>query len=380
MENKIALYVHWPFCQSKCPYCDFNSHISGFIDHNRWRNALVQELSYYAMATPDRRLTSIFFGGGTPSLMPPETTASIINFACENWCPDEELEITLEANPSSSEINRFAAYREAGVNRLSLGIQSLDDKALQYLGRKHTVAEARMAMKSAKKIFDRVSFDFIYAWSGQNERLWKEELAEAIDLSGDHLSLYQLTIEPGTPFFRNNVPAADQNLGATLFEISLKMTADSGLFAYEVSNHSRPGFESRHNLTYWEGGDYVGIGPGAHGRYSGPNFFTATHQIYDPARWLSAVEKSGHGTGKQRKLNARNRAEEMIMTGLRLAKGLDTSALAVKTGLTLSELVNKSAMERLVKEGLLEKRGRSLAVTSTGWLVLNAITRELLLK
>ena len=378
MTKEIALYVHWPFCQSKCPYCDFNSHVSEFIDQSRWRKALVKELEHYALETPDRRLTSIFFGGGTPSLMSPETVFSVIEAARGHWHIDHKLEVTLEANPSSSDRSRFAAYQKSGINRLSLGVQSLNNRTLDFLGRNHTAIEAQCAMTSAREIFDRVSFDFIYAWPEQTTSTWKKELKTAIDLSGDHLSLYQLTIEPGTPFYRDNIPATGQDLGAKLFEITLEITAIAGFRAYEISNHSKPGFESRHNLNYWEGGDYVGIGPGAHGRLSSPTSFTATHQIYNPDRWLNAVEHVGHGTGKRRPIEARKRAEEMIMTGLRLAKGLDTSAIALKTGLGIAELVNQPMLELLLKEGLLENKGHYLAATPAGWLVLNSAITALL--
>ena len=238
--------------------------------------------------------------------------------------------------------------------------------------------EARNAIASAKESFDRISFDFIYAWPGQKECSWREELAMAIDLSCGHLSLYQLTIEPGTPFFRDGIPAASEEHGAVLFEATLKMTADAGLHAYEISNHSKAGFESRHNLTYWEGGNYIGIGPGAHSRLSSLTDFKAIYQIYDPTRWLSAVEKNGHGTGKCLKLTHRDRAEEMIMTGLRLAKGLNTSRIELNTGLKFTQLVNKYKLTQLIKEGLLEKRGKHIAATQAGWLVLNSITQALL--
>ena len=312
--------------------------------------------------------------------MAPSIVASVIEAARAHWHIDNALEITLEANPSSSEKSRFADYKQAGVNRLSLGIQSLNDKTLRFLGRSHNAAEGKAAMALAKDIFELISFDFIYAWPGQGVSDWIEELENVITLSGHHLSLYQLTIEPGTPFFRKSVPEADQDLGAALFQITLEKTALAGFRAYEISNHSHPGFESRHNLNYWEGGDYIGIGPGAHGRLSIGEIFTATHQIYSPSQWLKATEQRGHGTGKKRQLSARERAEEMIMTGLRLSRGLDTSKMTSKTGLDLHDLVKKTVLNRLLEQKLLKMDDQYLTATPTGWLVLNTLIEALLTK
>ena len=379
MTSNISLYVHWPFCKTVCPYCDFNSHVSEDINQDRWREAFLKELYHYAGETPGRHLTSIFFGGGTPSLMASKTVETIIERACASWPVDENLEITLEANPSSADISRFTSYSIAGVNRLSLGVQSLDDRALKFLGRPHNAIQAQNAMTSAKKIFDRVSFDFIYARPGQTIRKWREELAQVLSLAGDHLSLYQLTIEPGTDFFRKGVSSIDQDLAADLFDITQDMTSSVGLNAYEISNYAQSGCESRHNLNYWDGGDYVGIGPGAHGRLSRQTAFTATHQINNPSRWLSAVERIGHGTAKRRHLLAREKAEEMIMTGLRLSNGLDRSALAARTGVELTELISTSALKQLIDGGFIRESGQHLIATSAGRNTLNSVIGALLI-
>ena len=378
MIDAIALYVHWPFCESKCPYCDFNSHVVEAIDQTRWRDALLTELDHYAAATPGRRLTSIFFGGGTPSLMEPGTTAAVIAAARAHWISSDDLEVTLEANPSSAENSRFVAYRNAGVNRLSLGIQSLNDDALQFLGRRHDAAEAQIAIAKAHKVFKRVSFDFIYARPGQTQAQWRNELSRVLEFAGDHLSLYQLTIEPGTPFFHDAVPAAGEDHGVALFELTQELTSAAGLPAYEISNHAQPGAECRHNLNYWHGGDYAGIGPGAHSRLTDDNCFIAAYQIHDPSRWLAAVEKSGCGTGKRRILDGRERAEEMLMTGLRLIKGLDTAGLSATTGFNLSTLTDADRLSQAVDGGLLVNDGTHLRTTTAGRMVLNTLVDALL--
>ena len=378
MTNAIALYVHWPFCQSKCPYCDFNSHVAEAIDQTRWRAALLAELNHYASTTQGRRLTSIFFGGGTPSLMDPVTSAALIDAACAHWAPADDLEVTLEANPSSAERDRFISYRDAGVNRLSLGVQSLDDDALQFLGRHHDATEAQTAMAQAREIFKRVSFDLIYARSDQTETQWRSELSRVLEFPSDHLSLYQLTIEPGTPFFQNAIPDAGEDRGVVLFELTQEVTAAAGLPAYEISNHAQPGAESCHNLTYWRGGEYAGIGPGAHSRLANVDGFAATHQIHDPTRWLAAVEKNGHGTGKRRILNGRERAEEMLMTGLRLAEGLDIKAVSTATGVASSRLLDPDRLGHAINGGLLVCDGARLRTTPAGRLILNTLVSSIL--
>lgn len=378
MTEDLALYVHWPFCESKCPYCDFNSHVAVTIDHVAWRDALLAELAHYAAETPDRSVSSLFFGGGTPSLMAPDTVAAIIEAIDTHWCWSEMPEITLEANPSAAGIGSFRDFRSAGVNRLSLGVQSLNDASLEFLGRRHDADEARRALADAAAIFERFTFDMIYALPHQTPDSWRAELSDALALSGDHLSVYQLTIEPGTPFFRDQVAAAPEDLAADLFDLTREILTDHGLAPYEVSNHARPGCESRHNLTYWRGGDYVGVGPGAHGRLTLADGFVATHQIHDPARWLAAVSAHGHGTGKRRRLDARERAEEMIMTGLRLAEGLDIERLQRRTGISLERLLDTVRLEQCVSGGLLEQRDARLIATEQGVPRLNAMLAALL--
>jgi putative oxygen-independent coproporphyrinogen III oxidase len=378
VTEPLALYVHWPFCQSKCPYCDFNSHVSDSIDQARWRDALLSELAHCAAETSGRRLSSVFFGGGTPSLMDPGTVAALIEAARGHWNFGPDVEITLEANPSSAERQKFRALKDAGINRLSLGVQSFDDAALRFLGRRHDAGEARRAIEDANAVFQRTSFDLIYGLPDQDPSGWRAELEQALDLAGEHLSVYQLTIEPGTAFFRDRVAAADDDVAVDLFQITRDFLQENGRPAYEVSNHSRPGAESRHNLTYWRGGDYAGIGPGAHGRLTTREGFTATHQIHDPARWLDAVAKAGHGTAKRRALAPRERAEEMVMTGLRLTEGLDLDRLESLSGLAWDRVLEGPRVEQCLTGGLLERRGTRLLATADGLLRLNAMIAALL--
>jgi len=375
----IALYVHWPFCLAKCPYCDFNSHVAVKIDQERWRRALLTELTATAAEAGPRRLVSIFFGGGTPSLMDPGTVASVIETAASLWTPADDLEVTLEANPTSVEETRFADYADAGVNRLSLGVQSFDDKALSFLGREHTVDAARRALDTARRIFARYSFDLIYARPGQSAAAWRHELAEAIDRAGGHLSLYQLTIEPGTPFFRDRIAGCDDDLGAELYEITQEMTAAAGLPAYEISNHAWPGEACRHNLACWLGVDYAGIGPGAHGRLAGQEGTEAVHQQAAPEAWLGAVETAGRGTAKRRRLSPTARGEELLLSGLRLSKGIDAAVFERRAGVPLNSLIDPVAVARLVEGGFLAERIDGITATPAGLLRLNAVLSTLLL-
>jgi oxygen-independent coproporphyrinogen-3 oxidase len=296
----FALYVHWPFCRSKCPYCDFNSHVREDVDHARWRAALLAELDHFADRTGGRQLTSIFFGGGTPSLMAPETVAAVIDRATERWAPAPGIEITLEANPTSVEAGKFAGFRVAGVNRVSLGVQALNDADLAALGRQHSAAEAVAAVRLAQRHFPRVSFDLIYARSGQSLSAWRMELAEALELASEHLSVYQLTIEPETAFGaawrRGELTVPDEDSAAALYEETQTILEKAGMPAYEISNHARAGSACRHNLTYWRYGDYAGIGPGAHGRLTLGDGRRATRQHRAPEAWLGAVEAQGHAT------------------------------------------------------------------------------------
>ena len=304
----LALYIHWPFCVSKCPYCDFNSHVRESIDQGQWRDALLADLAHEARETPGRGLGSIFFGGGTPSLMPPATVAALIEAAEGHWGFAPDIEITLEANPSSVEAARFADLAAAGVNRVSLGVQSLDDEALRFLGRAHGVDEALIALGTAQSAFGRVSFDLIYALPGQRAEGWRAELEQALSFGTSHLSLYQLTIEPGTRFAamaaRGELVPADPDESAALYELTQEMTGAAGLPAYEISNHARPGEESRHNLAYWRYRSYVGIGPGAHGRRNG----RATQRHRKPENWLAALARNGNGLSEEREIRPRSRA------------------------------------------------------------------------
>ncbi|MDD9876072.1 MAG: radical SAM family heme chaperone HemW [Magnetovibrio sp.] len=375
---ELALYVHWPFCERKCPYCDFNSHETGAVDHRAWLDALLAEIDHYALETAGRRLTSIFFGGGTPSLMDPDTVGAVIARAAAHWPAAPDLEVTLEANPSSAERGRFRAYRDAGVNRLSVGVQSLDDAALRFLGRLHDAEAARAALAAAAAEFERFSFDLIYALPDQTPAAWRAELAEALTLAGEHLSVYQLTIEPGTAFFRDGVEAAPEDPAAEMYEVTQQVLGGAGLAAYEVSNHARPGAESRHNLTYWRGGDYVGVGPGAHGRLTLAGRHWATHQIHDPARWLETAAARGEATAKRRELTGLDRAEELVMTGLRLTNGLAAARLQRLTGAGLLELADGARLAELVDGGFLDWDGVTLRATPAGRLRLNAVLARLL--
>lgn len=371
----LALYVHWPFCVSKCPYCDFNSHVRVSLDQGEWRNALLADLVSEAERLPERRLTSIFFGGGTPSLMEPATVAAIIDAARSYWSADDKIEITLEANPNSVEAARFADLAKAGVNRVSLGLQSFDDRALAFLGRAHSTREGFAALATAQKHFRRVSFDLIYALPGDTEDSWSATLAQALSLGTSHLSLYQLTIEPGTRFAsmvaRHEFEPLDPDAAAALFELTDTMASAGGLPAYEISNHARPGQESRHNLTYWRYGDYAGIGPGAHGRRLGAR--TVRHR--KPENFLSAIARNGSGIAEEATLARAEAADEALVMGLRLAEGVDVDAIAER--FALPDIVDWGRVERLFASGHLRREGARLALTASGRLVLDHILGEI---
>jgi oxygen-independent coproporphyrinogen-3 oxidase len=371
----LALYIHWPFCVSKCPYCDFNSHVRAGIHQDAWREALLRDLAHEAALLPGRRLTSIFFGGGTPSLMEPTTVAALIDAAAAHWTPADELEITLEANPSSVEADRFADLAAAGVNRVSLGLQSLDDGALQFLGRAHSASEGRAALATAQRHFGRVSFDLIYALPEQTAEQWSAMLTQALTFGTDHLSLYQLTIEPGTRFAALHAAGKfeplDADRSADLFEFTAAMTDAAGIPAYEISNHARPGAESRHNLTYWRYGDYAGIGPGAHGRRLGAR--TVRHR--KPENFLAAVARNGHGLVEEALLSTEEKAAEALVMGLRLAEGIDPTALAGRLG--IERLVDPAAAAQLKTLGLVEYTRHRLKVTPAGRLLLDRILAEI---
>ncbi len=376
-EGSLALYIHWPFCVSKCPYCDFNSHVRESVDQAQWREALLADLAHEAALLPGRRLRSIFFGGGTPSLMEPATAAALIDAAAGHWRADPDIEITLEANPSSVEAARFADLAAAGVNRVSLGLQSLREEALRFLGRAHGVDEGLAALATAQRHFKRVSFELIYALPGQSREAWEAELAQALGFGTEHLSLYQLTIEPGTRFAtmaaKGELPPVDPDHGADLFELTGAMTAAAGLPRYEVSNHARAGAESRHNLTYWRMDDYCGVGPGAHGRRSG----MATQRHRKPENWLSAVARNGHGLVEESPLPGRERAVEALLMGLRLREGVELDRIAARSGIAADELIDDKAAERLSQQGLVTLEGSRLRVTDAGMLLLDAILAEI---
>lgn len=374
----LAVYLHWPFCVSKCPYCDFNSHEAKAIDQGRWRDALLAELAHYHAQTPNHRVTSIFFGGGTPSLMDPRTTQSLIDTIAKLWAVSADVEITLEANPSTVEAGRFSDFRSAGINRLSMGIQALNDVDLKFLGRPHTVAEALAALDIAQRNFNRYSFDLIYARPGQTVDLWEAELTQAVALAGDHLSVYQLTIEDGTPFAprfaRGEFHLPDEECAAQMFDLTQELLAHAGLPAYEISNHARAGQESRHNMTYWQGGDYIGIGPGAHGRIGA----LATRQHRAPDIWLERVGLHGHATQETRTLPPRERAEERVMTGLRLTEGINLAQFHQLSGLDFDAVVDPSGLAQMIEGGFLTRTPHRVAATPPGRLLLNGITRALL--
>ncbi|EBA08533.1 radical SAM family heme chaperone HemW [Sagittula stellata] len=378
-QGGFGLYVHWPFCEAKCPYCDFNSHVVREIDQTRWAAALASEVRRVAAETSGRVLGSIFFGGGTPSLMAPETVAAVIDAARDGWTFGNNIEITLEANPRSVEAARFEGYARAGVNRVSLGVQSLREPDLRKLGRLHDVTEARAAFAIARQVFDRVSFDLIYARQGQTLAGWEEELGEALDMAVDHLSLYQLTIEPGTAFWDRSqagklrgLPSDD--LGADMYELTQEMCARAGMPAYEVSNHAGADAESRHNLVYWRYGDWVGVGPGAHGRFDLNRQRMESVAWRMPGRWLTAVEEVKSGDELRSSVDGNDQAIEYLMMGLRLSEGLDLARLhqMSRNVATLKQIKDLQEMQ------LLEVYSGRLVATPRGRLVLNSVIESLL--
>jgi putative oxygen-independent coproporphyrinogen III oxidase len=369
----LALYIHWPFCVSKCPYCDFNSHVRDHVDQEAWLAALLADMAYEATLTAGRPIASIFFGGGTPSLMPRATVAALIDAAERTWGLTTDVEITLEANPSSVEAAAFVDLAAAGVNRVSLGLQALDDGALAFLGRAHSVSEALAALEIAQAQFARVSFDLIYARPDQSLADWHAELSRALSLGTSHLSLYQLTIEPGTRFAtlaaQGKLKPVDPDHGANLFELTRAITAAEGMPAYEISNHARARAQSQHNLTYWRYGDYIGIGPGAHGRRG--RMATVRHK--KPENFLSAVARNGCGLESETLLAPADRATEALLMGLRLTEGVDLARIAALTGAPLASLIDMAAVERLTGHGLLALTGDHLTISAAGMLLLDSI-------
>lgn len=377
-ETNLALYVHWPFCARKCPYCDFNSHVRDTVVVREWREALLSDLDHEANRSSGAAIGSVFFGGGTPSLMPPVLVGELLEQAAKKFSFSSDVEITLEANPSSVEAAAFAKLAEVGVNRVSLGVQSLEDAALRMLGRLHSAKEAVEALEVAQRVFARVSFDLIYARPGQDEAAWRKELDRALAFGTGHMSLYQLTIEPGTRFAtdvrRGELVPLDDDSAADLFALTQELTAAAGLPAYEISNHARPGEESRHNLAYWRYQDYAGIGPGAHGRRGG----LATVRHRKPENYLSAVARQGHGLTEERALPAGEQAGEALMMGLRLAEGIDIAALEKRFGFASDALVNASKLALYAKQGLVWQDGTRIGVTGTGMPLLDALLPELI--
>jgi putative oxygen-independent coproporphyrinogen III oxidase len=378
MSEPFGIYVHWPFCRARCPYCDFNSHVRhGGIDEARFLAAYLAELDHFASLAPRRSVSSIFFGGGTPSLMQPAIVAAIIDAIAHHWHVEDDSEITLEANPTSVEAENFAGYRAAGVNRLSLGVQALDDQGLKALGRQHSAQEALEALALAKHHFARVSFDLIYAREGQTTKAWEADLGCALDYAADHLSLYQLTIEEGTPFAARHVAGTlripDGARARALYQLTQGLCEEAGLPAYEVSNHARPGSESRHNLLYWRGHDYAGIGPGAHSRITVDGAKRAFSATKSPEGWLAEVEARGHGLASDEVLSPEEAAEEYLLMGLRLSEGIDLNRLATidRRGL------DQDRVSALACQGLLIRDGNRLAATAKGRLVLNRLILEL---
>lgn len=375
----FGLYIHWPFCQAKCPYCNFNSHVSAQIDQARWCKALLAELDRVGAETQGRVLNSIFFGGGTPSLMDPDLVAALIERAAQLWPQANDMEITLEANPTSVEAGRFAAYRAGGVNRVSMGIQALNDEDLRRLGRLHSVAEARAAFDVARTHFDRVSFDLIYARQDQTLEAWEAELREALSMAIDHLSLYQLTIETGTAFGDRYAKGKlrglpHDDLAADMYQRTGEICTEAGLEGYEVSNYAKLGSESRHNLIYWRYGDYAGIGPGAHGRLTLGGQRHATEQWRNPNKWLEAAE-AGAAEGQRRSISLADQSDEMMMMGLRLASGVDLD----RWGALSQRNLNEERISHMEEIGMLRREGSSrLFATQNGRMVLNTLLAEIL--
>lgn len=383
VTEPLALYIHWPFCAAKCPYCDFNSHVRDAIDQARFRAALRRELAHEAARVGRRPLSSIFFGGGTPSLMEPDSVAALIADARALFDATADIEITLEANPTSVEIGRLAAFRDAGVNRASLGVQSLEEDALRFLGRKHDAAQAIAALEAARRIFPRLSFDLIYARPGQDEASWRAELRRALALAADHLSLYQLTIEPGTQFAtlhgRGAFALPEGDDAARLYVATAEEAARFGLMPYEVSNYAKPGAESRHNLAYWRYGDYLGIGAGAHQRLLRDGVMVATRRHRAPEEWAARVERDGHAAVEEETLTPRDRAREALLMGLRLAEGVDPARITARSGLPFEQTVDPLMLAALLEEDYLAwtAEGR-LRATAEGIVRLDALLPVLL--
>ena len=382
-EN-LAIYIHWPFCLSKCPYCDFNSHVRETIDEAAWADALIQELDHYRTLSGNRMITSVFFGGGTPSLMAARTTGKLLNRIAQNWTWAPDIEITLEANPTSVEAGKFMDFSTAGVNRLSLGIQALNDIDLKALGREHDVKEARKAIDLSQKYFKRTSFDLIYARMGQSLDDWVRELTEALTMAVGHLSLYQLTIEQGTAFHtahrKGRIILPGEDLSADMYDLTQQICQAHGLPSYEISNHASKNQESRHNLAYWTYADYIGIGPGAHGRLTVEGHLYGFSQYRSPEKWLTNVSKQSHGTDQKDRLNAQMKAEEMIMMGLRLTRGIDLKYFKKRVGHDIENFINPEYLQRLFELDYMEMAEGHLRATPLGMPLLNGLLAQILVR
>ena len=375
--DQMGVYIHWPFCAAKCPYCDFNSHVRGAFDQEEWAQAYVSALEHYARMLPDKQVVSIFFGGGTPSLMEPKTVQTMIDAVQRLWRVSNDIEITLEANPTSVEAGKFAAFKEAGVNRVSLGVQALNDEDLTFLGREHSAVEALKAIDIARECFDRYSFDLIYARPKQSLAAWEEELHRALPYSNGHLSLYQLTIEQGTPFYmrynRREFSIPDDVQGAEFYHLTQDILEEAGLPSYEVSNHAAAGQECRHNLIYWNMADYIGVGAGAHGRFMHGDKKYATRDHNAPEIWLKRVQDKGHGAHEPEILNGEDRFIESVMMGLRLRDGISIARCEALSGLCFDDFVDGEHLKRVIDEEWIVRDGGVLRCTREGMLRLNAI-------
>jgi len=377
-SQELGIYIHWPFCEKKCPYCDFNSHVQGNIDHLEWLKAYLNELRYYANETSDRVIKSVFFGGGTPSLMKTIIIEKILDEIQILWNLSKNVEITAEANPSSSESQLFKDFNLAGINRLSIGVQSFNNQSLKFLGRLHNADQAKNAITIARKIFPRFSFDLIYALPNQSAATWKKELLAAANIAGEHISLYQLTIEPGTEFYKKRITAANQIVGYDLYKLTQEIMDKAALPAYEISNHAKKGQESVHNLNYWQGGDYLGIGPGAHGRITKANKTEMMHNYRDPERWLNLALTKNTGGQKRSKLSNEERHDELVLMGLRLIKGISLDYYNSLTGKHLINILDQKKINFLINRGFLKLNKGFLKATIEGRQRLNAVLSYLL--
>ncbi len=367
-SNRMAIYIHWPFCLSLCPYCDFNSHIASSVNHGEWSDSYLKELEYYLPIIQGKEISSIFFGGGTPSLMNPKTVNNIINFLSKHALVESNIEISLEANPTSVEVKKFQEFQEAGINRLSLGIQSLIDPDLKLLGRKHSALEAKKALEIARKYFQNYSFDLIYSRPNQTVKLWEKELKEALSLAGPHLSLYQLTIEKGTPFYKmhkdGNIILPDEETSANLYDLTNEILLEHNLHRYEISNYAKPTYECKHNLTYWNYNEYLGIGPGAHSRIGGHEMMT----FHNPSKWQTEISTNDHAIQKNTKLSKEEVITEIIMMMLRTSKGLNTEDFLQKTGVQFQDSCNSAYLNLLLEKNIMiySSESRSYSLSSSG--------------